>query len=371
MKKSFPFPDCTIVSACFSLSKYNQGSRSLEETVNSCRTLLSIPCYLVMYCNSEVAPLLREIRTAAGFSAITEWRIQELEEIWTYQYRDKVNSNRGAYWPTKDARAGTEVHLVCCNKPEFVLKVIADNPFQTSKFAWLDANLGADGRKISRNWNTTSFLHILHAASAEKFRIQILNVVDKKYKALENKQEYYQQYRWVVCGCLWIGGASVLNKILARVKEIFVATTEAGFGHGEEMLFLEILDEFYEEIDRTYGDYQDILQNFLEPVQNYYYLRKCILARYLQHGYFKEAADAATSMIECIDNYKTWVSAGDYIDVFHQYFLAVNQLGDQSKTKEVAKQFVDLCKRGDLKEEFEKLHPYTRMMIEDMSKSVI
>ena len=35
-----------------------------------------------------------------------------------------------------------------------------------------------------------------------------------------------------------------------------------GYGHGEEMLYLEILDEFYDDIERSYGDYGQIINNY-------------------------------------------------------------------------------------------------------------
>ena len=55
--------------------------------------------------------------------------------------------------------------------------------------------------------NIETFTQIMHAKlmyilknSSDKFHIQGLNVCDKKYMLVENKREYYQQYRWVVCG---------------------------------------------------------------------------------------------------------------------------------------------------------------------------
>lgn len=107
---------------------------------------------------------------------------------------------------------------------------------------------------------------------SDKFHLQVLNVADKKYKQPGHKREYYSRYQWVVCGSFFTCGVEVGQRVLGRLKELFVATTDAGYGHGDEMLYLEILDEFARDIHKGYGDYQQILHNFLRPTRNIGYV---------------------------------------------------------------------------------------------------
>ena len=107
---------------------------------------------------------------------------------------------------------------------------------------------------------------------SDKFKIQVLNVCDKRFKEPDFKREYYGTYRWVVCGGFFTCGKESGTKVLKRQHEIFLKTLEQGYGHGEEMLFLELLDEFEEDIEKSYGDYGQMWNNFIEPTRNMHYI---------------------------------------------------------------------------------------------------
>jgi hypothetical protein len=136
-----------------------------------------------------------------------------------------------------------------------------------------------------------------------------LNVCDKKFKDPANKREYYNQYRWIMCGGFFLTAIDAGITILSRLKEIFVETTLAGYGHGEEMFYLEVLDEYSDQIRGTYGDYGQILDNFIYPTQNIEYVYHTIMARYKQYGYTREANALATQLLEAAD--KSWVIIND------------------------------------------------------------
>jgi hypothetical protein len=312
---SFP-PPVTLVTACYSLTKYNPSARSPEKSIESAIALLSVPCYLIIYCNAELYPIIKAYRDTHGLSSLTHYSVLELEDLWTYKWKDIIVANREKYWPTRDSRAGYESHIICCNKFDFVLKATQNNPFNTAKFAWIDGNIGPNGSKISEFYENNMVLYILNNIG-QKFRIQILNVVDKKFALKEHKEEYYQHYRWLVCGCLFTLELNPTNvRILERLKDVFAMTTEAGYGHGEEMLYLEVLDEFYHDIDRAYGDYKHILHNFIEPVRGHDYIYNNIIKHYLQRGYHRECYDAARTLVSVYENYRTAID-------YHLYVLAL------------------------------------------------
>ena len=50
-------PDCTLVTACFCMTKYNKKCRDLAECIDLCDNLLRFPSYLVIYGDKKtVAP---------------------------------------------------------------------------------------------------------------------------------------------------------------------------------------------------------------------------------------------------------------------------------------------------------------------------
>ena len=72
-----------------------------------------------------------------------------------------------------------------------VLDTIHLNPFNTSKFGWIDSNLNDNGTKVcENNFDNLLLYNLKHAPN--KFHIQILNVQDKKYKLPEKTKEKHK-----------------------------------------------------------------------------------------------------------------------------------------------------------------------------------
>lgn len=346
-------PDCTLVSACFCVYKNNPHSFSMDEILKKSETLLNMPCFLVLYGDTETISMMREKRLENGFDDITQYIEIELDELWTYNYKETVIKNRAIFWPTADARAQTDSHLITCNKFDFVLKVIERNPFQTSKFGWIDCFLHENGSKICENYSNEILVYVLNNIS-DKYHIQVLNVTDKKYILKQHKKEYYLNYRWVVCDCFFTCGKETGVRILNRLKDNFVETVNAGYGHGEEMLYLEILEEFPEDLERSYGDYGQILNNFIMPTKNLHYIYWFILKKYMKHRYYKEAFECAVTLLNSIENKKINYSPELYLNILMDYYM-VSYFIRPNLCKNITNHIQNLrYKDGEMKKEYEK-----------------
>ena len=313
-------PDCTLTTACYLLQPYHAGARGMLETLESIDPLLRIPCYLVIYCNQVMADELE--RRRQPFRNLTKVIVQEFEDLWCYPLLDQVKANREIFWPTRDHRTCAESHLITCNKADFVLQTIHSNPFQTTKFGWIDANIGVNASKISHQYENHLLLHILHNLT-DKFHLQLLNVTDKRFKDIDAKREYYETYRWVACGCLFTTSKAVGISILERIKELIVNTTKQGFGHGEEMFYLEILDEFYDDIHRSYGDYKDLLHNFIKPTTSFVYIYWNLVMRYFSLGYWKECIDVCQVLLDQYDEFAVEINYDLYVRLYAVYYQSL------------------------------------------------
>lgn len=278
----------TLTTACFQSNNYAHVAKTLADTLHATNALMEIPVNLVIYGDSETIPLLKEKRAYYGHTDKTVFRQIEKCDIWTFQYIDQVRENRQRYFPSANERHNEEIHLIQSNKAQFVLETIETNPFSTTHFGWTDAFLGKDTVRYAENYHIDMLPQLFAEIQDEKFHIQVSYVTDKKYKDPEKKREYYSQYQWVVCGGLYICGAEVGKRVLNRVNEIFVRTTNMGYGHGEEMYYLEILDEFEDDIVRSYGDYGQIWNNVKWPKRNLHFTYWLIFKRYQELGYDKE-----------------------------------------------------------------------------------
>jgi hypothetical protein len=335
-------PDSTLVSACFCLHDISKQTRTLEEILFATDYLMKLPCYLVMYGDKKTIPILRKKRQEYQLLHLTQFIELELSDIWSFQYLEKVNQNREKYWPTKDHRTSSESHLICCNKFDFVLQTIYTNPFKTSKFAWIDSFLTTKDTecRFSEEYKPNTIPNILNSIN-DKFSICILNATDKKYKLPEHKKEYYNEYRWVVCGGFFTCGKEIGIKILTRLKEIFVQTTEMGYGHGEEMFYLEVLDEFYDDIDRKYSDYGQTLDNFIIPKRNIHYIVHSILYNFLSLSYHKEIIHCAETLLREIENHKIDVSPDLYFFILFKYYIS-SYYYQPNKAKEIVRHIYNI-----------------------------
>ena len=322
-------PDCTLVTALFDLSKFNKSVRTPEKALKGIDSILKLPVYLIVFANHEMMEVIRQRRTDYCYDSMTLFVSMPYEELWSAQFTNLVKENRAKYWPTQDERTCAESHLLCANKFDFVLRAMEMNPFQTSTYAWVDSNLHVDDNtnKICFRYTTSSIPRVMTQVSKDKFHIQVMGVVDKKYKEIENKREYYEVYRWLVSGCFFTCGVDVGKKILKRLKDVVKKTTLSGYGHGEEMFYLEVLDEFYDDIKRSYGDYGQILNNFIHISNNFHYVYSTILLPMLDYGYYREAYDCAAEMIYSVENHllDEEMDYGLYIATLRcQYEAAIN-----------------------------------------------
>jgi hypothetical protein len=169
-------PDITLTTACYDLTKYFPGARTIEENIQFMETLLEIECFLCVFGDSVTLPLIKEIRNGRfGLGRLTHYIELPLEKLWAYKYAGKIRANRQAYHPTADNRSSVESHVVQCNKFDFILQTMKLDPFHTTKFGWIDANIGVNAKKISENYTKDMFINVLHNIS-DNFHIQILNI---------------------------------------------------------------------------------------------------------------------------------------------------------------------------------------------------
>jgi hypothetical protein len=347
-------PDCTLTTSCFDLSKFHEKSRSLEESINNMKALLEIPCYIVIYADSICLPYIKKIRSSYQLDNLTQYIQIEFDELPKYQYLDQVKKNREIYWPTRDERTCAENHILQLSKVDFLLKTIENNPFQTSKFGWIDSSLGPNNlSKICENYNNNMLLYVLNNIT-DKFHIQILNVCDKKYKDINLKREFYETYRWIMCGSFYTMGSEIGKKIIARINEIAIDTILQGYGHGDEVIFLEILDEFYDDIERSYGDYNNILNNFIRPTRGFEYIYNSIVTNYEIMGYDKECYDCCKTLLREIESYNVEINYHIYFSILFSYYISAYYYKGKYYSRQIVNYIITIMESNPyLKKEYE------------------
>jgi hypothetical protein len=321
-----PPPDCTLVTGCFDLTKYNPHSRTIDESIRNMSALLATPVYLFIFTDQSMFLKIQQLRDSFGYNELTRYFVYEsVESLETFKYQQIVHKNRETYHPTRDARTCPESHLVCCSKFQLTLNAIKINPFNTSKFGWIDANIGVNFSKICTNYKNHMLLKALHNCNKDKFTIQILNMCDAKFVNREHLREYYSCYRWVVCGCLFVVGIDVGKTVLSKLNQVFEEHTMLGYGHGEEMFYLEVLNEYPDLFKRYYGDYNFILNSFnnLENAssENIQYISN-ISNAFLNAYQYDKCIECCNQIVQLYENYSIEIDYVVYLKLLFNLYVA-------------------------------------------------
>ena len=156
-------------------------------------------------------------------------------------------------------------------------------------------------------------------------------------------------------------GIDIGKKILKRLNEIVVETTLLGYGHGEEMFYLEVLDEFYDDIERSYGDYGNILNNFFGPTVNIHYINHLIVGNYIKHGYYKEGYECCYKLVREIENYNTSVDYELYLSILYNYYICAYYYKNRDESSKIL----------DHIEKMATQHPQIKSVYDKMSKNMV
>ena len=320
-------PDVTLTTACFDLSHIHEHCRNRADIMNQITPVLSIPCYMVIYTDEKLVNMIRIIRKHLQLSHLTHFVVTTIENLMFYKFNNIIKSNRESYWPTRDKRTCAESHIICCSKFNFVLDTIRDNPFQTSKFGWIDAFVSTNFQKICEDYSVLNILDILNNCY-DKFHLQVMGATEKRFKNDSLKREYYGCYRFFMSGCLFITPPKIGFRILTRLNELFIETTQAGYGHGEEMLYLEVLDEFEQDIHKSYGDYGQLMNNFFYPTKNLDYIYQYIIDKNMDFKNYKECYDCCKAVLYSIEKKGVQCSPSLYMCCLSAYFRSSLLLHD-------------------------------------------
>jgi FkbM family methyltransferase len=188
----------------------------------------------------------------------------ETAELPLWKHHAEVDRARERYWPSRDARSPTGVHLVQSSKHQLVRRAITDFPSDDPEGTWAYwIDFGKDF--IGRN-----DVEAIQGSPGADVRLHLCNVVDPNLWS--DLLVYFQSYRFSVCGGLVGARESVWPGLARRLDNVFELYLSRGLGHGEEALYNYLLQdkEFLRDtkLHLTIGDYQELASNYYAPREN-------------------------------------------------------------------------------------------------------
>lgn len=240
---------------------------------------------LVVYGDQEYIDFIKKHRPDNLLTEYNPMRIQDLE---FYEYYDKIEHNRRISWPSRDSRAPTSAHIIQANKIILLNSVAQRNPFGTEYFAYMDNNL------MTRMKLTTDIVEDALNRMKNTFHIMLLGVVNPHM----SYEQIYQTYRYHMVGGFIGGDKEHCRKVCNLFKDEFERTVQAGYGHGEEMIYIKIVYSNWNLFTVSYGDYQDCVRNMHDIVQNHDYIFRFCVMRYLDEGMYEQLDHCCSKMLD-------------------------------------------------------------------------
>jgi len=132
----------TVVSAYYEMSSKNKK----QDYLKWIRLFLeTIPCYLVFFTEEHLVPFIKECRRNFEERTVIITLPRSNWEANT-RYPQTVWNELFTKDPEKEIITSSEVYKVWYEKPHFVMRAIALNPFGHTDFVWTDAGIFRDPR---------------------------------------------------------------------------------------------------------------------------------------------------------------------------------------------------------------------------------
>jgi hypothetical protein len=240
-------------------------------------SLLKLDHPLIIYTGDEESKeYLRNIRNDKIII-----KVIPLEHLYFYQYKDQINENRKKFWPTRDERCKTEIHIVLLSKFWFMKQSMQENPFHTDYFSWMDFNLLTKAPHHSTNYTSDSVyekLNIIFNQPRQKCTLCVIGYWDSTI--YDDLRLFYSHYQYICAGLFYTIEAKMVD-IINKIIDYAEYVTKEGYGHGEEHLWGHIIDQNEDCFTLTVGDYQDAIENYFKIQSNHPYVN-WVLQQYQQ-----------------------------------------------------------------------------------------
>lgn len=271
----------TLVTCFFDTSKYrtdNSGDKSIYWD----ESLLKTKHPMIIYGDKDYITFAKSIRTGP-----TEYHEMDVSELKLWSYYEQVELNRQRSWPSRDSRCPTAVHLITCNKIHLVVDAIMRNPFNTNKFGFIDCNV------LMKMKVPVQTLDELLDHDITKFHIMAIGAVDDKL----SYEQLYATYRYVVSGGFFLCTKEHGLKVADLFHQEFINTTNAGYGHGEEMIYTKIINNHFDLFELSYGDYSECVTNIFKVMRNHDYVFNYCVLKYSDFKWYERLKHCCRVML--------------------------------------------------------------------------
>jgi len=245
----------TVVTGVFDLSQRDDTvdvikERNSQHFLKHAGSTLELDQNMVIFCEPKNLDDLKSKRPE-HLAKKTRYIVMEFSEFPMYVHLDKIKENRRVRSQYDHNRCCPSYYLLCMARYSMLKKVIAENPFESTHFAWLNICIERMGP------SNVKYLPDVFASFRDKFSTCYIDYIRK-----EEFPEVIDYGRCSMCSGFFTGNAHYMKTFCDKIEEKFLYYLERGYGHADEQLYSPIYFENPELFEVYYGDYTEMITNY-------------------------------------------------------------------------------------------------------------
>lgn len=293
----------TLVTAYFNLAKCPDASKEIKERdqeyyMKHAYSTLSLPYNLVIYCDEESYEKLRALRPEY-LKDRTTYVIREFDELAFEgyelkfkEYREVIKDNRIKNPYHFDNRNTASYYLFCMARYIMLKESIKNNVFGSTHFAWINICIQRMGI------NNVKRLPEALSINRDKFSTTYIDYIP--HSLILNTKEYYKFGRCSMCSGFFTGNAYYMDKVCGLIIDKFVYYLKLECGHADEQLFSPCYFENKELFEHYYGDYQEMITNYVYAYDNPEKIIQIFINSAYQHKDYEKCLEACEFVLKSL-----------------------------------------------------------------------
>lgn len=249
----------TVVTAYFDLTRMPDASEEIKKRPRShylhhARATLALDQPLVVFCEPDAVEEIRAMRPTHLQDTL---RIEAVnfEDLPLSKYRERILENRRTHPYAFDSRNTASYYLLCMARYALVKRVIQENPFSSTHFAWLNICIERMGYK-----NVQHLEEVFCGPPRDKVSTCYIDYISKKL--IDDVPTYFQHGRCSMCSGFFTGRKDTFTEFCNRVEAKFLKFLEQGYGHADEQLFSPVYFDAPDIFEPYFGDYQTMITTY-------------------------------------------------------------------------------------------------------------
>jgi hypothetical protein len=246
----------TVVTAYFDLAARKDAVPEIKERndahyLRHATATLALEQNLVVFCEPKSLDAIKAKRPA-HLADRTRYVTMEFSEFPLYVHLDKVEQSRKGKWQYGDHNRNCPAYyLLCMARYAMLKKVITENPFESTHFAWLNICIERMGP------SNVKYLPEVFSEFRDKFSTCYIDYIRK-----DEFPEVIDNGRCSMCSGFFTGNAYYMKLFCDKIEEKFLYYLDQGYGHADEQLYSPIYFDHPEIFEVYYGDYTEMVTNY-------------------------------------------------------------------------------------------------------------